>query len=378
MLRSSTVPSHQNRTLNLQPYNQLRSLMPRLQQPLVIGVAGNLMAGKAAYVQLLSRILGPELVSSFDLSHYYLKHPTAQPSLEVLDPKCYDLDRAAADLQTLKQGNSLTLKNELDGRETVIKPTPIIGVQGLHSLYPQLLPHIDFGIFLCKSYELAWNYSFDRYVTQGGLEVADFEDHMVAQDKAYKDWIEPQQKDAHLLEIASPSSLKDFAAPHLLDGSTLPQCPKIQLVLDPITTTSPSLSCLLDLGQMLTLNHHPMMVAVVPSVFWGKKVVRIHIDGFFSQESIEVLIQQIHSFSATPTTATHLLNEILGITTPVPAGPEDSLGEEEEQPDMLSAPNLSQLIVIWRVLEEIKSLVLSRLEAGTLKLHSGPFAGLAV
>ena len=80
---------------------------------------------------------------------------------------------------------------------------------------------------------------------------------------------------------------------------------------------------------MLGGEKQPFMLAAVPSIYWGRSVMTIHIDGVLSPQTITELENHIVAYTGIPV--------------------ERALPQKEQE--QVSATRFAQLLVAWRFLE---------------------------
>jgi hypothetical protein len=76
----------------------------------------------------------------------------------------------------------------------------------------------------------------------------------------------------------------------------------------------------------------PFMLASVPSKYWGRDVLNIHIDGEMSPEKVSALAQHIEGYTGIPTS-------------------ENNTPSSLEHLDPVSSMKFTQLLITWRFLE---------------------------
>lgn len=132
--------------------------------------------------------------------------------------------------------------------------------------------------------------------------------------------------------------MKDFARYELI-GNQADRCYKVELIMNAAEVKLSDLYLHLDLKSIFSINQAPFLLAVAPSLYWGKKVTVIHIDGILSEKTIEELEKNIVSYTGIP------VDKMLKAEY-VPKF------EEHEQ---VTAVQFAQLLIGWRFLELINS-----------------------
>jgi len=320
----------------------MRKRLLQSKKPFIIGIAGDSGSGKTTYGNGIRRLLGKDLVKTIDMDGY---HKENRKEREVsghlpLDPKINNLDLLKNHLTQLKQGNTVEIPiyNHKTGDFDVsvsFSPPPIIIIEGLHALYPEFLPLLDFSIYVDPSREVKWQWKYQRDVEVRKHNEEELTKEMLKREAAYKRWIDFQKTDADVVIKIYPTKIKDFAKYELINP--LPTtCFKVELMITPTKISLPTIPLPFDLSSLLDIKEAPFLFSVVPSKYWGKDVSVIHIDGVLSEETVKALEEHIVSYT--------------GIS------PNDILQENlpEVQPHELFTPTqFAQLIILWRFLEQI-------------------------
>ncbi len=328
----------------------LRSLLQRLQIPIIIGVAGDSGSGKTTYSDGIRKLVGSDLVRTIAMDGYHKENREQRrcSGRLPLDPDANHINLLAQHLRELKQGKTVDIPiynhstGQFDPPEP-LSPSPILIVEGLHALYPELLPHLDFSIYIDPEYALKWSWKYERDVNQRGHSPAALEAEMLKREAAYKRWIDFQKTNATVVVKLYESSLEEFAQPRFI-GKLPTGCCKVELIIEPAPTPLPSLSLPFNVGAMLEMNQHSFMLVAVPGTYWGRKVMHLHLDGVFCQQTIAKLEQQIVDFTGIPLEAA--MSKLEG--------------------KQVCAAQLAQLLVTWRFLEQVNHQIQEQIQAGTL------------
>jgi phosphoribulokinase len=326
----------------------LRSQLQNWHSPILIGVAGDSGSGKTTYSNGIRRLIGLDLVSTIAMDGYH-KEDRQQRCLSgrlPLDPDANHLDLLRQHLQALKRGESVEIPiyNHATGKfdpPIPLSPSPIIIVEGLHALYPDLLDELDFKIFVDPSHEVKWQWKFERDVKKRGHQAETLTEEMLQREVAYKRWLDFQKTNATIVIKIETSRLQDFAR-HQFTGKLPPNCYKVELIVEPSPDPLPSVPLPFDLANMLTANQLPFLVAAVPCLYWGRSSTIVHIDGVLPQGAIVELKKQIVDYTGIP------LNEALK---------DDPYAMQEHE--AVSATQFTQLLVTWRFLELVNHRITS-------------------
>jgi phosphoribulokinase len=315
----------------------LRSQLQQLGKPIIVGVAGDSGSGKTTYSNGIRSLIGADLVNTIELDGYH-QEDREQRKISgrlPLDPDVNRLDLIQEHLTELKQGKSVEIPvyNHKTGkfdRPKQLLPSPIIIVEGLHALYPELLPFLDFSIYVDPDHDVKWQWKYERDVKKRGHQAEALQTEMLQREAAYKRWIDFQKTSANVVIKIFTSRMKDFSR-HQFTADLPANCYKVELIVEPAQLPLPTLPLPFDLAGMLGANQQAFLLAAVPCVYWGRQVKIVHIDGILSPEAIVQLQNHIVDFTGIP------------IDRALPL-------EEYEQ---ISATRFAQLLVTWRFLEQV-------------------------
>jgi len=327
----------------------LRPLLQRLQIPIIIGIAGDSGSGKTTYSHSLRQLIGSDLVSIISMDRYSKvdgKNRDRTGSLP-LDPSAHHLDLLSEHLGQLKGGWAIELPVP-DGTTQPFLPKPIVIVEGLHALYPELQRHLDFSVYIDPEYHLKWQWNFENQ-QKLGQDSEEIERELLMREVAFKKWIDFQKSDATVVVKLYQSRLAEFAKPRFIDHLPSGSC-KVELIVEPAPAPLPSLSLPLNVGAILEMKQPSFMLVAVSSTFWGRKVLRVHLDGVFPQESIVQIKKQILQVTGLPAS-----RETVAIANPE-----------------ICADELAKMLVIWRFLEQVNYLIHERMKSGVLPLRATP------
>jgi len=305
--------------------------------PILIGVAGDSGSGKTTFSNGIRQLLGSDLVETLCTDGYH-KEDRAQRQLSgrlPLDPQANHLDQLAMHLQMLKAGQAIDLPIYDHGSGSFatpieFSPTPIVIVEGLHVLYPEVSSLLDFRIFVDPDHDVKWAWKWERDVKRRGHKAEVLEEEMVQRMAAYKRWIDFQKINANLI-IKIYASQIQASARHRFRGSLPENCYRLELVTEPAVIPLPFMPLPFDLAAMSSADQAPFLLSAVPSYYWGRQAITIHLDGVMASQTVASLEQQIMDY------------------TGIPAG--EAIPREEFE--LSSATRFSQLLLTWRFLEAV-------------------------
>jgi phosphoribulokinase len=170
-----------------------RNLLKELKQPVIVGIAGDSGSGKTTYTNRIEKLIGSDLVKTIAMDGYH-KEERDKPSISgilPLDPNANYLDLLAHHLNQLKEGkvDYVHIHNYNTGQfdaPVALEPTPIVIIEGLHALYPELLSFLDFRIYVDPEYAIKWDWKYERDVNQRGHSPEALEKEMLKRAAACK------------------------------------------------------------------------------------------------------------------------------------------------------------------------------------------------
>ena len=316
----------------------IRDLLKQLKSPMIVGVAGDSGSGKTTFSNGIRRLVGSDLVSTICTDGYHKENreQRQQSGRSPLDPEANDLDLLAQHLAHLKLGKTIEVPtyNHATGQfdpPVVFSPTPIIVVEGLHVLYPQFLPFLDFSLYVDPDRQVKWGWKWERDIKKRGHKAEALEQEMLQREAAFVRWIDAQKIDANVVIQVGPSQLGNLLPTRFTETQTA-QGYRVNLILEPTPTPLPSLSLPFDLAAMLELDQPAFLLAAVPFRYWGRTAIAIHIDGNLAPQTISELERYIVGCTGIPLDAA------------VP----------QEQYEKVSATYFVQLLIAWRFLAQVQ------------------------
>jgi phosphoribulokinase len=322
----------------------LRLLLTDIKEPIIIGITGDSGSGKTTYSNGIRRLLGTDIVKTITMDGYHKENRIEREKSGKLplDPNENKLDLLFKHLTDLKKGLSVNIPvyNHATGMfdpPMVFTPAPIIILEGLHALYPQFLPLLDFRIYVDPTRDVKWQWKYERDVKLRGHEVKPLLEEMFKRESAYKRWIDFQKTDANIVIKILQSKMGDFARYEMTTG--LPErCYKVELIIESATDSLPTLQLPFDLASLLHADKPPFLIAAVPSRYWGRKTMVVHIDGVLPEQTISALENHIVEFTGIP------------VESALPSKFLPAYDQHE-----VSATQFAQLLIAWRFLEQVNN-----------------------
>ncbi|MEZ5592335.1 MAG: phosphoribulokinase [Gammaproteobacteria bacterium] len=324
----------------------LRKLIEQSGPPILIGVAGDSGSGKTTYTNGLRRMLGHDIVGTIACDGYHKENrPQRRRSGQIpLDPEANHLDLLYQHLLALKRGEQVQVPiyNHRTGTFDAPRPLtapPILVVEGLHALYPQFLPLLDFAIFVEPDRDIKQRWKIARDLRYRGHIVEYLTAEIRQREAGYKRWIEFQKTDANAVIKIHQSHLQ-----HLSDYQLEVELPQdtyhMEVIFQPVSMPLPDLRVPINLARMLGEEPNPFMLSVVPCRYWGRRANVIHLDGIMTRRNVLALERQIVEFTGIPLRA----------------------GDPDQQHERMSALQFTQLLVTWPILEHIAHILQKRNE----------------
>ncbi|OGG05752.1 phosphoribulokinase [Candidatus Gottesmanbacteria bacterium RIFCSPLOWO2_01_FULL_40_10] len=327
----------------MEEFQSSENLLNRIKQPFIVGIAGDSGSGKTVFSGGIKSILGKDLVKTIEMDGYHRENRKQREISGILplDPTANYLDKLKDDLEKVKRGEKIEMPvyNHKTGNfdsPVSFTPPPIVILEGLHALYPEFIQYLDLSIYVDPSRDVKWQWKFKRDREIRGHNSSRLQEEMLEREAAYKRWIDFQKINADIVIKVSSSTLKKYA--RYQPTVTLPaDCYKVELMMRPPDNPLPKLHTDFNIGDVFNIKKPPFLIAAVPSLYWGRKIINIHLDGIFSHETLRALEKNIMEYTSLP------LSEVL---------PEYVLTNE------ISASRFAELLIAWRFLSELSVKVL--------------------
>ncbi|MCL4338637.1 phosphoribulokinase [Patescibacteria group bacterium] len=321
----------------------LRSMLDRIKEPFIIGISGDSGSGKTVFSDGIRRLLGESVVKTIEMDGYHKENRAERLKTGhlPLDPSINKLDLLHQHLTDLKKGKAIEIPvyNHATGdfdNPRPFAPAPIIIIEGLHALYPEFLPLLDLSIYVDPSREVKWKWKYRRDMEKRGHAAEKLIEEMLKREAAYKRWIDFQKTSANIVIKVNLTQMANYARYELVYA--MPEMSyKVELIIQPSQKPLPSLMLPLNMGSILDNNQPPFLLAAVPSLYWGRKVMDVTIDGLLPEQTIASLENFIVSCTGIP------IKEAM----------KGDLLDPKESNENVSATKFAQLIIAWRFLEQV-------------------------
>ena len=120
-------------------------------------------------------------------------------------PGSHDLPLVKNDLKRFKKGQSIEYypyehsKGKKAASKDVIAPSPILIVDGLHSMNEQLTPYLDFSVFICTGDDQLKQIRHQADITKRHQTIEFSRAHADSEFEKYKQFVEPYKKQANVI-----------------------------------------------------------------------------------------------------------------------------------------------------------------------------------
>lgn len=319
----------------------LRAQIAAAERPVMVGVAGDSGCGKSTYARGIERLLGADMVVTLSLDGYHKEDREARrrSGRSPLDPRANHLPMVREHLAELHRWRSVEIPvyDHVTGRfaaPLTFRPAPVIVIEGLHALYPEFLPFMDFRLFVDPEREVKRRWKLQRDVAERGYAPDEARTEIDRREAHYQRWIDFQKANADVIVRINDSELRELAVDEL--KVQVPEyCHHMEVIVTPTEVPLPPLHLPVDLNSMTEKQALPFMLANVPSGFWGRAVNVVHIDGVMPEKAL-----------------TQLESDILRLT-----GIRESTRACTIQPEEPSTIVFTQLLVAWPFLGHVHALM---------------------
>lgn len=288
--------------------HSLQDRFQRGQRPIFVGVAGDSGSGKTTYTEGIEWLLGADLVSQISLDGYHKEDRTTrrQSGRSPLDPQANHLAQAAADLAQLRKRQTVDIPC-YDHRHGEFltprrhQPTPVILIEGLHTLYPEFQPLLDFRVFVDSDVRVKREWKFARDTAERGYPQEEAESQIIARADEFERWLANQQNAADVIVRIHPSTLGSLAIDGV-EGGDNETCYHIEVIVTPNQQEQAALYFPVDLSTLTRHEALPFMLAMIPSRFQGNAVNVLHVDGHMPLAALDTLENELRQLIGQPST----------------------------------------------------------------------------
>ncbi|MCR9251146.1 MAG: uridine kinase [bacterium] len=182
-----------------------------MQKPFFIGITGGSGSGKTHFLNMLLDAFDPSEICVISQDNYYFpieEQQKDQKGIENFDrPESIDSKRFARDIEALREGKTVELveylfnNNAKTPKTFVLKPAPIIIIEGIFTLYfEEVAQYMDLKVFIDTKDILMLKRRIMRDAEERGYDLADvlyrYEYHV---EPAFEKYIRPYKFRADLI-----------------------------------------------------------------------------------------------------------------------------------------------------------------------------------
>lgn len=323
-------------------HTHLLDIVSKLSEPIIVGIAGDSGSGKTKFSEGIRKLLGSSVVQTIEMDGYH-KENREQRKKSRLSP----LEPAANNFQLLKQHLGLIKRREpfqvpIYNHERgdfdtprPFTPSPVVIIEGLHALYPEFTPFIDFTLYVDPARSIKWQWKKERDIIVRGHDEHKLLEEMYAREALYKRWIDFQKTNATVVIKIFPTEIPSLAR-YEYSGVMCTDCYKYELIMESPKIPLPSVPIPLDLSFITDVHTPSFLLASVASRYWGKEMVTVHVDGELHPQTVSALNEHVVSFCSQKE-----------IDTQQEFHTRDAV---HEALDPVSTTRFTQLLIAWRFL----------------------------
>lgn len=303
----------------------------------VVAVAGDSGSGKTTLSTGIRRMLGEDLVSSFSMDDYHCldREQRMVRKITPLNPEANHLQLLAEHLEALRQGETIQkpVYDHSNGKivgPVPFKSAPVLILEGLHPFYTEDLRRFtDLKIFVDPSKMVKRRWKIRRDCGDRGYHPNEVMKEILDREPDYKMYVDIQKIHADVVVKIEDSRL----LPPIIQAPPLERY-SVRLIQKMVETPLPEVGLTIDLSTILRISEHEFTIAFQRDDYYGKRVGIMTIDGELHKDMVEELEQKLCSFT--------------GVESPVC----DRNGSE-----YVSAIGMTQLLLCWRLLENLEYLL---------------------
>lgn len=295
----------------------------------IIGVAGDSGTGKTTFTAALRHLFGDTQVSTITLDDYHLfdREQRKYRDITPLAPDANNLEKLEADLHHLKEGNPVQKmvynhkKGILEG-PVVFSPAPILIVEGLHALFtPGLRKMLDFSLYVDPDPDVKREWKLKRDTGTRGYTKREVLEQMRRREHDYLRYIAPQKDFADsIIRISFSRQGRELGWQNNVYRTTL--------FLVPSEGQGDDTGFLIAIHPLLSLKAGPFSVEYARKEEGGRGMAALTFDGTFDRR-----------FLSGPSAS---------LMADTGVDPLEIFGHES-----LTPPEVVQLLLCWRVLQDI-------------------------
>ncbi len=312
----------------------LKEKLLKSDKVFIVGIAGDSGSGKTTFANGIKRMFGEDVVSYITLDDYHVYDREMREKLGItpLHPSANNLKLVETHLYMLKRGEKIK-KPTYDHRTGTFgewvdfEPTPIVIVEGLHTLYDGIRAHIDFKIFVDPARYIKRKWKIKRDVEKRGYDREKVVKEIIRREPDYKRYIDFQKIYADVVIKILPSSIQSTERIKYLVDS-VEEVYKVRLIMKRTEIPLESISLNIDLSDLVKASERDFSIGFFSDYYYSEKASFIDIDGFLNVEIFKSLFESLQ-------------NEI-------------GYGELEIESEYVNAIEFSKLLICWKLVEVLK------------------------
>ena len=314
----------------------------------IVGIAGDSGSGKTTFANAIRSLLGEDVVSSITLDDYHIYDRETRRKLGItpLHPEANNLNLIKTHLMLLKRGETIR-KPTYDhstgtfGEWVDFKPTPIVIVEGLHTLYDGLRDNIDFKIFVDPARYVKRKWKINRDVEERGYRREEVLEEIIKRESDYKRYIDFQKIYADVVIKIFPTDLQ--SSDRITYFTEKADLYKVRIIFRNLSNLpAEPIKLNIDLSDIVKASEKDFALSFFTDYYYEKKSSFMEIDGMMNVELFSSLLETLKK---------------------------ETGGKAWDIDRYVNAIEVAKLLVCWRFLEMIKSEILS-FNAETGKVES--------
>jgi len=276
----------------------LRDMLKRSGKVFIVGIAGDSGSGKTTFANAIRRLLGEDIVSTITLDDYHIYDRATRWKLGItpLHPDANNLKLVETHLFMLKRGERIR-KPTYDHRTGTFgpwedfEPTPVIIVEGLHTLYDGIRDYLDFKIFVDPARYVKRRWKIKRDVEERGYDRRKVIEEIIQREPDYKRYIDFQKVYADVVIKILPTSMQSLERITSLEGD-FGDIYRVRLVIrkDESIPSEP-IKLNIDLSALVRASERDFSISFFSDYYYSKPASFIDIDGLMSVEIFSSLFE---------------------------------------------------------------------------------------
>jgi phosphoribulokinase len=266
----------------------------------IVGIAGDSGSGKTTFANGIRKMFGEDIVSHITLDDYHVYDREMREKLGItpLHPSANNLKLVETHLYMLKKGEKIKKptydhKTGTFGEWEDFEPTPIVIVEGLHTLYDGIRDYIDFKIFVDPARYIKRRWKIKRDVEERGYDREKVIQEIIRREPDYKRYIDFQKIYADVVIKILPSSIQSTERiRYFMDGND-EEVYRVRLIMKHTESPLESVSLSIDLSDLVRASERDFSIGFFSDYYYSERASFIDIDGFLSFEIFKSLFDSV-------------------------------------------------------------------------------------